>query len=365
MLDVLKDFEFKKGVHLKNKLVMAPMTTWSSNDDYTVADQELNYYDKRSYGPGMIITGCAHIQPNGIGFTNEYSIDDDEFLPGLTQLATTVKKHGAKAIIQINHAGNKALPQVEDLVSASNIAVSRNPEAPIPRALSEDEINEVIKDFGKATKRAIEAGFDGIELHGAHGFLLQNFMSTHFNHRTDQWGGTLENRMRFPLEVVKEVQRVIAQYASKEFILGYRFSPEEHYEDGLTLEDNYALIDELINLDIDYVHASLVNALESKSRDYHDSYLNLLTHHIDNRIKLLVAGQISTIDSAENIWKSGAIPAIGHAFVTDPNWIQQTIQDNRYQVNLTINPNDLSDLRLPDKLWHEIQSAPGWFDVKS
>ena len=180
-----------------------------------------------------MITGCTHVSPNGVGFTGEFGSDSDRFTPGLRRLASTAKSGGAMAILQIFHAGNRAPPELipgGDIVSASNGLGEPSPFAPcdIPaRALTEPEILAIIADFGAATRRAIEAGFDGVELHGAHDFLIQNFFSPLHNRRTDRWGGSLENRLRFPLAVIGQVRRVIAAHADRPFVLGYRVSPEE------------------------------------------------------------------------------------------------------------------------------------------
>ena len=118
------------------------------------------------------------------------------------------------------------------------------------------------------TKRAIKAGFDGVELHGAHGFLLQNFFSPLFNHRSDRWGGDLENRMRFPLAVLQEVKNAVYECATKPFLIGYRISPEESAEGGLRIEDTYKLLDRLISSGVSYIHASLVSINESYPVDH-------------------------------------------------------------------------------------------------
>ena len=358
------------GVVLKNSVVMAPMTTWASNDDYTVSDEELTYYKYRNAGAGMIITGCTHIQENGIGFTNEFAAYDDKFIPGLTKLANTIKQNGAKAILQINHAGNKALPELieGDVVSSSSVKTKDTDfaSAIIPRELSEKEVEEVIHAFGETTRRAIEAGFDGIEIHGAHGFLLQNFVSPFFNKRQDKWGGTLENRLQFPVEVVTEIKRVINQYANKEFILGYRISPEEPMKDGLRMKDTYSLVEKLIELNVDYVHASLHEALYSQPIYANDNqtFLEALTKYINKRVLLIVAGTIQTPEQANLIIDKGALPAIGHAFITEPFWMQKVENNQSEDIRLTIEKNSIEELKLPPKLWVAIQNSGTWFTIE-
>ncbi|MDB5270821.1 MAG: NADH-dependent flavin oxidoreductase, oye family [Hymenobacter sp.] len=229
---LFKPFAFKRGIHLKNSVAMAPMTTWSSNEDLTISNEEARYYEARVNGVGLVITGCSHVTPNGQGFTDEFASSDDSFIPSLRKLADAAKSGGAPAILQIFHGGNKALAALVphgDIVSASTMAIEATAFTPAAnsRGLRDDEIQDIIQAFGQATRRAIEAGFDGVELHGAHGFLLQNFLSPFFNQRTDEWGGSLENRLRFPVAVVREVQRVIEEHATRPFLLGYRVSPDE------------------------------------------------------------------------------------------------------------------------------------------
>ena len=212
---LFEPFGFANGLTLRNRVVMAPMTTWSANDDGTVSDEEVSYYRRRVNGVGLVLTGCTHVSPNGIGFTGEFASYDDSFTPSLRRLAEAAKSGGAPAILQIFHAGNKAVPELipgGEVVSASSLQAPVDPfnaKEVTTRALSHDEILDLISAFGETTRRAIEAGFDGIELHGAHGFLIQNFFSPHYNQRDDEWGGSPENRMRFPLAVVSEVKRVM------------------------------------------------------------------------------------------------------------------------------------------------------------
>jgi 2,4-dienoyl-CoA reductase-like NADH-dependent reductase (Old Yellow Enzyme family) len=220
MTKLFERFSLAQGITLRNRVVMAPMTTWSANDDRTISDQEDAYYRRRVKGVGLVITGCSHVSPSGIGFTDEFASYDDRFVPSLRRLADAAKSGGARAVLQIFHAGNRAVPELipgGDVVSASALTGEPSPFAPceIPaRALTHAEILAIVADFGQATRRAIEAGFDGVELHGAHSFLIQNFLSPRYNQRTDVWGGSAENRMRFPLAVVHEVKRVIAAHAS-------------------------------------------------------------------------------------------------------------------------------------------------------
>ncbi len=159
-------------------------------------------------------------------------------LTALKKLAAAAKSGGAPAILQIFHAGNKAIPELvpnNDVISASASSVKSGDfmkRVVQSREMTENEIQETIRAFGDVTKRAIKAGFDGVELHGAHGFLLQNFFSPLFNQRNDRWGGDLEGRMRFPLAVLQEVKNVVYEYATKPFAIGYRISLKNLQQGG-------------------------------------------------------------------------------------------------------------------------------------
>ncbi len=370
--NLFESFTFKNGVTIKNKVVMAPMTTWASNDDYTISDEEVNYYKARANGVGLVITGCTHVQSNGIGFENEFAGYDDKFIPSLRKLADATKSGGAPTILQIFHAGNKALPTLipdGEAVSASAIETEATAFAPsvLPRELSHDEILDVIHAFGETTRRAIEAGFDGIEIHGAHGFLIQNFFSPFFNSREDEWGGSLENRLRFPLEVVQKIKDVIKNHATKPFILGYRISPEESKEGGLRINDTYELINRLIEADIDYVHVSLLDALSEKPIDSQDekTYLELILEHVKGRVPVMAAGSMLTPDAVATALDKGlSLAALGHALIMNPDWVEKVQNEKETEIITSIKASKVNDLELPQKLWSVIQASNPWFEIE-
>lgn len=367
-------FTFANGLTLRNHVVMAPMTTWSGNDDGTVSDEEIAYYRRRAQGIGMVLTGCTHVTPNGIGFTGEFASYDDKFTPSLRRLADAAKSGGAPAVLQIFHAGNKAeasLVAAEDIVSASSVPVAAGPfnaAGSKPRPLNHDEILDVISAFGAATRRAIEAGFDGIELHGAHGFLLQNFFSPLYNQRDDEWGGSPENRMRFPIAVVIEVKRVISEFAKRPFLLGYRISPEEPEEGGLRIDDAYGLIDRLIETGVDYIHASLSNVLEAKPLDggEHRTIAELIATRVAGRVPVIAAGQIRTPDQARRALDLGlSLIAVGQGLVINPNWVELSKNGSENEIEVEVRSSKVPEIEIPGKLWGVIQAATGWFKVKN
>jgi 2,4-dienoyl-CoA reductase-like NADH-dependent reductase (Old Yellow Enzyme family) len=367
--NLFEPFTFKNGITLSNRIVMAPMTTWSSNDDYTISDEEVNYYKRRVNGVGLVITGCTHVQPNGIGFTHEFAAYDDKFIPSLRKLADAAKSGGAPVLLQIFHAGNKALPSLTpngEVVSSSAVETEATGFAPsvLPRELSHDEILEVIHAFGETTRRAIEAGFDGVEIHGAHGFLLQNFFSPFFNRREDQWGGSLENRLRFPLAVIQKMKNVIKNHATKPFIFGYRISPEE--QGGYGMKEAYELIDHLVEQDLDYIHVSL-DDVSSKPRGIEDgkTRLELILEHVNGRVPVIAAGSMVTADDVASALDKGlSLAAVGHTLIMNPDWVENVQNGKEAEIKTAIKTSQVSDLELPEKLWGVIQASGPWFKIE-
>lgn len=226
----LEPFRFGNGLTLRNKVVMAPTTTMASFYNGMITKDEIDFYSARSGGVGMVITEVAYVSEGGKGFEGELSAASDDMIPGLRNLAFAIKKNGAKAVLQIFHVGRKMFSKTlrgVQPVSASAIKSVHPADAETPRALREEEIEEIIRDFGEATRRAILAGFDGVELHGANTYLLQQFYSPNSNQRTDKWGGDREKRMTFAKEVIAEVRKVIKEYGDENFFWDIVFLPKK------------------------------------------------------------------------------------------------------------------------------------------
>ena len=367
-------FMLTEKIKLRNRIVMAPMTTWSANPDGTISEQELEFYKRRSQNVGLVITGCTYITPSGIGFTHEFAAYDDRFINSLEKLAAAAQSGGAPAILQIFHAGNKAIPELvpnNDVISASASSVKSGDfmkRVVQSREMTENEIQETIRAFGDVTKRAIKAGFDGIELHGAHGFLLQNFFSPLFNQRNDRWGGDLEGRMRFPLAVLQEVKNVVYEYATKPFAIGYRISPEESATGGLRIEDTYKLLDRLISSGISYIHTSLVSINDSYPVESPNGprTIELILNHIAGRVPVIAAGKIRTPSQAQEAISTGLpLVAIGKGLVINPEWVTLAESGRGHEIQTTLNPQLVPELTIPDKLWDQIQASKGtgWFPL--
>ncbi|HBJ0690400.1 TPA: NADH-dependent flavin oxidoreductase [Escherichia coli] len=367
-------FMLTEKIKLRNRIVMAPMTTWSANPDGTISEQELEFYKRRSQNVGLVITGCTYVTPSGIGFTHEFAAYDDRFINSLEKLAAAAQSGGAPAILQIFHAGNKAFPELvpnNDVISASASSVKTGDfmkRVVQSREMTENEIQETIRAFGDVTKRAIKSGFDGIELHGAHGFLLQNFFSPLFNQRNDRWGGDLEGRMRFPLAVLQEVKNVVYEYATKPFAIGYRISPEESATGGLRIEDTYKLLDRLISSGISYIHTSLVSINDSYPVESPNGprTIELILNHIAGRVPVIAAGKIRTPSQAQEAISTGLpLVAIGKGLVINPEWVTLAESGRGHEIQTTLNPQLVPELTIPDKLWDQIQASKGtgWFPL--
>jgi len=322
MNDVFNTFTFNNGATVRNKIALAPMTTYSSNKDLTLSKEEEKYYNSRAKNIGMVITAATAVSKNAQAFKNQISIRDERYVESMKKLAKAIKKEGAKAILQIHHGGRMNQPNLypnQDIVSASSIKANRE-HAVTPRALKTSEVYDVIDEFVNATRLAIKAGFDGVEIHGANTYLVQQFFSPHSNQRTDEFGGTLEKRLTFPLTLTDRVLRAKKLYGKKDFIIGYRFSPEELEEPGITIEDTKVLIDELSQKDIDYLHISLGDYKQTSNRDKTDKQpiVSKLVDVIDGRVPLIGAGSLSSQEDIDDALKLGySLVALGMIAISD------------------------------------------------
>lgn len=347
------------GMKLKNPIVMAPMTTKMSFYDGVITQDELAYYKLRSGEVGAVITAAANVQDGGKGWEGELSIANDAMIPGLSQLAAAIKRNGTKAILQIFHAGrmtSSAILRGRQPVSASAIPAERD-NAEIPRALSDQEVTQLIADFSAAAVRAVQAGFDGIELHGANTYLIQQFFSPHSNQRTDQWGGSLEKRYHFINELVDAVVQAVRDTADRPFIIGYRFSPEEYETPGISFEDTLFLVDHLANKPLDYLHVSLNDFTRTAASAAYQSQpmLAYLHEQIAGRVPLIGVGGVQTGDDAEELLKNAEMAAVGKALLMDPHWTLKVQQRKEATIRSFIAIEDREELLLSNGVWGFLQ----------
>ncbi|HHX61013.1 MAG TPA: NADH-dependent flavin oxidoreductase [Epulopiscium sp.] len=357
------------GVSVKNPVVMAPMTTFSGNIDGTVSKDELSYYKKRSKDVGVVITAATYVSESGKGFAGQFAAYSDKFILSLKSLADVIKSEGSVPILQIFHGGRMALPNEVpggELISASSVAAER-PNAITPREMTEEEIQGTIKSFGEATRRAIQAGYEGVEIHGANTYLLQQFFSPHSNRREDSWGGSIHKRMKFPLAVIDEVKRVVKEQKKDNFIIGYRFSPEEIEIPGITLEDTLKLVDVLADQGLSYLHVSMNDFWQPSIRDLEDKSPIILKiiNTINKRVPFIGVGAIHTPEDAIKALTSGAdFISLGREIIMEPEWMTKVYGGNDSDIRTHLSDRDQEILDIPTPLWNIILNTPGWFPFK-
>jgi len=219
MSNLFQPLQFKSGSSLKNRFMLAPLTNTQSHADGRLSDDEYHWLTMRAKGGfGLTMTCAAHVQAVGLGFPGQLGIFGDEHLEGLTRLAQGIKNENSLAVVQLHHAGMRS---PAELIGQAPVCPSDHPETGAT-GLSTAAVEQLIEDFICAAERAEKAGFDGVEIHGAHGYILAQFLSGTINQRQDQFGGSIENRMRPITEIIEGVR----SRCRPDFLLGLRLSPE-------------------------------------------------------------------------------------------------------------------------------------------
>lgn len=359
---------FRHGATINNRIVQTPMLTNSGKDE-KVTDSTLEYYNARSQSAGMVIVEYTSVSPNG-GPSRSWARDreqlaiyDDSFKPGLAKVAKALKKDGNKALLQLVHSGREAKYRHTLGGQVEVPSQMKFPWIDYPlHELTEDEVWQIVKDFGAATKRAIDCGFDGVEIHGANHYLLQEFFSQYSNHRTDYWGGSLEKRMNFAKEVSKEVFKVVKKYAPKDFIVGYRISPEEiHGENyGYSWHESQQLVDMLTtNFDFDYIHLSELDyRAKPLQKDSDKTLAELLGDHINGDALEIVAGGIRTEEQMQDALNYMDLVGIGRATLMD-NQIGKKIEERKgSQIRHAFTQESLASLHLTPGVMTLLSNLP-------
>lgn len=290
---------FKRGPAMKNRFMLAPLTNSQSHDDGTLSDAEFHWLKMRADGGfGLTMTCAAHMQAVGQGFPGQLGIFGDEHVEGLTRLATALREAGSLSSVQLHHAGMRS---PAELVGTTPVCPSVNEEFGA-RALNSDEVEQLIEDFVAAAERADRAGFDGVELHGAHGYILCQFLSSETNLREDQFGGSLENRARPLLKVIDGIRA----RCRADLQLGLRLSPERF---GIDLAEMRELSAELMRAgDLDYLDMSLWDAFKEPAEKAYKGK-RLIDHFTDidrHGVRLGVAGKVKTAQAVEDSLQAGA-----------------------------------------------------------
>jgi 2,4-dienoyl-CoA reductase-like NADH-dependent reductase (Old Yellow Enzyme family)/thioredoxin reductase len=316
-----------RGVTLKNRLISAPCERNYANTDGSVTQRYIDYVVERAKGGvGLINPESIYVDPVGRGHIRQLGIHNDKMIPGLKRMNDAAHAHGAKMAAELYAAGREASSYItgRQPIGPSNVPCKVLAGGDIPRALTLAEIREQVELFGEAARRAIEAAFDVIMVHGAHGYIVGQFFSPFSNKRTDQYGGSIENRMRFPLEVVAKVRSVVGDNVP----IAYRMSADEKLDGGATVEDSIRLSVELEKAGVDLIDVSS-GIYESigwiaQSMAFPRGCLVDDGWRIKQRVKIPVSivGRINHPELADEILASGKADfiSLGRALHADPYW---------------------------------------------
>ena len=322
-------FEFPRtGKKLRNRAVVAAMTNKQSNEDGSLSEEEINWLIRRAEGDfGIVTTAATHVVSEGQGWDGEMGVWGDHQLPGLTRLATGINEHGAVSLAQIFHGGMRC-PQ--RLTGVQPVSASINPTSDSDngetRALEDSEIEELIEAFAMAAARCEKAGFDGVEIHGAHGYLVCQFLGIETNRREDRWGGSLENRARFLLQIIERIRQV----TDDDFLLGVRISPE-YDKIGVLLEDSLDLVDMLIESGIDFLHISCWDCFTPPA--HHDDsrmLTEIFAERLANRLPMITCGAVWSTAQAQEVMDQGAdLVAVARSAIGHADWASH-LGDSEY-----------------------------------
>jgi 2,4-dienoyl-CoA reductase-like NADH-dependent reductase (Old Yellow Enzyme family) len=317
MSPLLQPLELRPGVVAPNRVWLAPLTNMQSHADGTLSDDELGFLAARADGGfGLVETCAAYVAPEGKAWPGELGVHDEAMLPGLRRLAARIHRGGALGCVQLFHGGLRAKREVSGLPTWS-ASVYEEPDLETPRAGTEEDVATAVGAFAAAARRCAQAGFDAVELHGAHGYLLSQFLSAVYNRRTDRWGGPLEHRARLIREVLRAVRA-----AAPSLAVMVRLSPEDFGQaKGIDLDETIQVARWLAEDGMDVLHLSLWrSALPTTKRPEHHA-VPLFREAVGAGVRIVTAGQIWTREEAEGQLAFGAdAVALGRAAIANPDW---------------------------------------------
>lgn len=352
---LLDSLAFARGPAMKNRFMLAPLTNCQSHSDGVLSDAEFHWLTQRAVGGfGLTMTCAAHVQAVGQGFPGQLGVFSDAHLPGLTRLAAEIKRHDSLSIVQLHHAGNRS---PEALIGEAPVCPSADAETGA-RALTEDEVAELIADFVAAAVRAERAGFDGVELHGAHSYILCQFFSEQYNQRTDQYGGSLDNRYRILFEIIDEIRR----HCRPDFQLGVRLSPERF---GLRLEEVVVMAERLMTAGtLDFLDMSLWDCWKEPTEEAFKgrSLMSYFTELPRGDTRLGVAGKIRTPAEAEAALAAGVDwIMLGRAAILHHDFPQKYAANPSFEpAALPVTPDYLAAEGLSDVFIEYMNNFPGF-----
>jgi 2,4-dienoyl-CoA reductase-like NADH-dependent reductase (Old Yellow Enzyme family) len=340
---LFEPLRFRNGAVAPNRIVLAATTNMQSHPDGSLSDDELHWLALRARGGFGVITSCAaNVALDGRGFAGQLGIFDDAHIAGFRRIAEMVRGSGGLSLAQLYHGGMRADPALigERPWSASDGGADG------PRAASTADIERVIADFTAAARRVHAAGLDGVEVHGAHGYLFGQFLSATDNRRDDLWGGALENRARLLRRTVQAVRQAVPA----SFVVGVRFSPEDWGNArGLDLDETLQVVRWLVDDGVDFLHPSLWTAANNTKKRPHSHPLQELRAVIPDSVPLLTAGKIWTRAEAEHILQLGADGiALSRAAIANPDWGLRVADDTWAPRRPPLTPAELRERGLND-----------------
>lgn len=333
-----------KNMTIKNRIVMMPMGTNYGEQNGEMSFLHINYYEQRAKGgTGLIIVENASIDsPQGSNGTTQLRIDHDNYLPRLFKFCENIHRYGTKIAIQINHAGASAISSRINMqpVSASDVPSKEGGE--IPRSLSREEILHIVKKYGEAAKRAQTAGFDAVEIHAGHSYLISQFLSPITNKRTDEFGGSVENRTRFCRMVIDEVRKQVGPF----FPIMLRLSADELMEGGNTLDDTLEYLDYLQEeVDIFDVSCGLNGSIQYQidANYLPDGWRSYMAKAVKEKFNkpCISMGNIRDPKVAERILADGDADLIGmgRGLIADPAWVNKVATGHECDLRKCISCN--------------------------
>lgn len=326
MYNLLKELKTGK-LTLKNRLVMPPMATSKAEKDGRVSKDILNYYDEKSRGGyiSMIIIEHSFVSEEGKASDQQLSIAEDNVVESLRELANVIHRNGSKAVMQINHAGSAASKEVTGREPVGPSATANPRRGNVPRELNMEEIKNIVNDFKNAAKRVKEAGFDGVEIHSAHGYLLNQFFSPLSNKRTDEYGGNLKSRIRIHLEVIKAVREAVGE----DFPILLRLGAADYMEGGSTVEHSKVAAQAFERAGINILDVSGgfngYNVPCAKEQGYFSPLTEAIKQVVS--IPVILTGGITEVKSAEKLLSEGKadLIGVGRAIYKDSEWAKRAI----------------------------------------
>lgn len=332
-----------KSMTLANRVVMPPMGTNLGNADGTVSDENLAYLKRRAQGrPGLIITEIAGVHPDGLVSPHELAAYDDRFLPGLGRMARAAHEAGCKIALQVHHSGRESLYLLGKGRAVAPSAIPSIVFKGAPREMTKAQIEDVIVDFGRAAARAKSAGFDAVEIHCAHGYLLTQFLSALSNQRSDEYGGqTLRERSRFVLDVIREIRRQVGA----DYPVSIRISAEEFIKGGYSADDMQSIAPDFVQAGVDIIHASFgthgsPGGITQAPAEFAPGFNAWLARKMKDvvSVPVIAVGRFTDPAAAEESLDRGDadLIAFGRQFLADPDFLVKAQEGRTEDIRLCI-----------------------------